>query len=85
MINQQMVDKDVWNNVVKSSLTVQQLRSVIRSSMFLKDKYDAAGAFQKLKARLVTGGYKQDKSLYEDLSSPTVSIESVFLILDTKA
>ena len=50
--------------------------------MFLKDKYDAAGDFQKLKARLVAGGDKQDKNLYEDLSSPTVSIESVFMILD---
>ena len=29
--------------------------------------------FEKLKARLVAGGNQQDKDLYNDLSSPTVS------------
>ena len=39
--------------------------------MFLKKKkYTAAGAFEKLKARLVAGGDRQDKSLYADSSSP---------------
>jgi hypothetical protein len=48
--------------------------------MFLKDKYLASGAFERFKARLVAGGDMQDKSLYENLSSPTASTTSVLTI-----
>jgi hypothetical protein len=36
---QKMVDKRVWHGVKASSLTSGQRQSIIRSSMFLKDKY----------------------------------------------
>jgi hypothetical protein len=49
--------------------------------MFLKDKFLASGAFERFKARLVAGGNGQDRSLYENLSSPTVATTSVFTIL----
>ena len=49
--------------------------------MFLKQKNNPNGSFLKLKARLVAGGDQQDKSLYEDLSSPTVSTSAVFTLL----
>ena len=55
-------------------------RSTIRSSMFLKGKYHPDGTFDKLKARLVAGGDQQDKSLYTDLSSATVSTSAVFTL-----
>jgi len=48
--------------------------------MFIKDKYLASGAFERFKARLVAGGDMQDKSLYENLSSPTASTTSVLTI-----
>ena len=48
--------------------------------MFLKEKFLSTGMFDKLKARLVAGGNMQDKALYEDISSPTVSTTSVFII-----
>jgi hypothetical protein len=41
--------------------------------MFLKDKYLATSIFERLKARPVAGGDQQDKSVYENLSSPTVA------------
>jgi Reverse transcriptase (RNA-dependent DNA polymerase) len=44
-----------------------------------------AGSFEKLKARLVVGGNQQDKTLYEDLAAPTVSISSVFAVLSVAA
>jgi len=50
----------------------------LRSSMFLKEKYDGLGRFEKLKGRLVADGRMQDKSLYSDKISPTASIESIF-------
>jgi hypothetical protein len=49
--------------------------------MFLKEKYDSRGIFEKLKARLAAGGDVQDKSLYDNISSPTVQTNSVFIEL----
>ena len=76
----QMLDKRVWHGVHTSSLTPLQRSAIIRSSMFLKDKYLASGAFERFKARLVAGGNQQDKGLYDDLSSPTVATSSVLTI-----
>ena len=53
--------------------------------MFLKQKNNPDGSFNKLKARLVAGGDQQDKGLYEDLSSPTVSTSAVFTLLAVAA
>jgi hypothetical protein len=53
---QQMVNKNVWHGVHSTDLAIAERKAVIRSSMFLKDKYMASGAFDKLKARLVAGG-----------------------------
>jgi hypothetical protein len=57
----------------------------IRSHMFLKEKFDARGLFKKMKARLVGGGNTQDRSLYESVSSPTVSISAAFIIASIAA
>jgi len=77
----QIVDKGVWEVISKSELTRAQLRKVIRSSMFLKEKFTSSGEFDKLKARLVAGGDSQDKTLYDNLSSPTVAQETVMMVL----
>ena len=45
--------------------------------MFMKRKNNPDGSFQKLKSRLVAGGDQQNKELYDDLSSPTVSTSAV--------
>ena len=54
---------------------------IIRSSMFLKENLLASGEFEKLKARLVASKDQQDKTLYDDLSAPTVKTSSVFTLL----
>jgi hypothetical protein len=77
---QQMVTKKVWHGVHRSKLSMAQRHAVLRSSIFLKDKYLASGDFEKFKARLVAGGDGQDKELYENLSSPTVATSSVLTI-----
>jgi hypothetical protein len=77
---QQLLDKKVWHGVHASDLTHHERSHVIRSSMFLKDKYNPSGGFDKFKARLVAGGDGQDKSLYECLSSPTVATSSVMIV-----
>jgi hypothetical protein len=75
---QQMHDKRVWHGVHMRNLTKAQKRAIIRSSMFLKDKYFASGAFEKFKARLVAGGDQQDRTIYEDLAAPTAATANVF-------
>ena len=81
----QMLDKKVWMPIEGAKLTAPQRSAVIRSSMFLKRKNNADGTFLKLKARLVAGGDQQDKNLYDDLSSPTVSTSAVFTLLAVAA
>jgi hypothetical protein len=76
----QMDKKRVFHPRDPKTLTRKQLKAVIRSSIFLKEKYLPSGEFEKLKARLVAGGHMQDKSLYEDISSPTVSTSAVFAV-----
>jgi hypothetical protein len=41
----QLVDKKVWYEVKLTNLSQVQRKAIIRSSMFLKDKYIASGAF----------------------------------------
>ena len=80
-----MLDKRVWAPVMGGKLSAMQRATTIRSSIFLKQKNNPDGSFYKLKARLVAEGDQQDKSLYEDLSSPTVSTSAVFTLLAVAA
>jgi hypothetical protein len=54
---------------------------ILRSHMFLVEKYLADGAFDKIKARLVADGRDQDATMYPNKASPTVAIHSVFTAL----
>ncbi len=51
-----------WDN-----LSNNQKATIIRSYMFLKEKFEV-GVFTKLKARLVADGWTQDQSFYSDYS-----------------
>ena len=82
---QQMLKKEVWKPVDVGKLTPLQRKSIIITSMFLKEKQKPDGSFDKLKARLVAGGHMQDRSVYEDISSPTVSWTSVCMLLNIAA
>ena len=81
----QMMSKKVWEPVHVSSLNGTDRSRIIRSQMFLKEKFLPTGEFEKLKARLVAGGDQQDKNLYEDSSSPTVSTSAVLTVLSIAA
>jgi hypothetical protein len=76
----QLCEKRVFVGVHWDKLTPAQRHKTIRSSLFLKEKHDANGKFEKLKARLVAGGDMQDRSVYTDVSSPTVALQAVFMI-----
>ena len=68
-------------------LTDGQRKRIIRSKMFLKEKFFPDGTFDKLKCRIVAGGDMQDRSEYgeEETSSPTVSLSSVYLVVSVAA
>ena len=78
----QLDDKCVIKPVLASDLDDQAKKAIIRSSLFLKEKYLPDGTFDKLKARLVAGGHLQDRSLYmdEEITSPTAALSSVFMM-----
>ena len=69
--------KAVLKPVLRANLSGKQRRKIIRSSMFLKEKFDGMGKFEKLKGRLVADGRMQDRSLYADKHSPTAKLESI--------
>ena len=77
---QQMLDKNVFHPVSTRAMSDEQRKSVICSSIFLKEKYRSDGTFDKLKGRLVAGGHMQDRSMFEDNSSPTVATTSTFML-----
>jgi glucose-6-phosphate-specific signal transduction histidine kinase len=54
---------------------------VLTCHMFLVEKFLANGDFDKMKARLVSHGNKQNKEDFPDRSSPTVAIHSVMMVL----
>jgi hypothetical protein len=78
---QQIVDKRVWAYMKTSDLSKTQMKKVIRSLIFVKEKVDASGKYVKTKARLVAGGDGQDKTVYDDISAPTVSLEVVMMVI----
>jgi hypothetical protein len=81
----QMVTRMVWTPVHTHQLTDLERGRIIRSSMFLEEKFFPTGEFEKLKARLVAGGHMQNKNLYEDLSAPTVATASLLSLLSVAA
>jgi hypothetical protein len=54
-------EKKVLKPTMWSRLSRSDKQKVIRSSMFLKEKYDAFGVFEKLKGRLVADRRMQNK------------------------
>jgi hypothetical protein len=62
------------------SLTALQRKKLLRTSSFVKEKFLSTGEFDKLRARLVMGGHEQDRSLYPDTSSPTISTDALLMI-----
>lgn len=76
----QIVDMESWSAVDVSKCSREELKMIISSSTFLKEKYSPEGIFQKLKARLVANGQQQDREIYTDGSSPTVSTTAVFFV-----
>jgi len=81
----QLLSKNTFTPLHRSTIPRAKQRSIIRSSIFLKEKFDASGVFTKLKARLVANGAQQDRDLFDNISSPTVSLSSLLIMLTIAA
>ena len=77
----QMLDKDVFIPVDRRVLTREQIRTILSSSIFVKEKFMPAGDFDKLKARFVGGGNWQDRDDYLDVSSPAAALASLMMVV----
>ena len=72
----QMEDRDVFQILP----TLPRGAKALRTHFVLDEKFDAAGNFEKLKARLVADGNHQNKETFEQVASPTARITSVKLL-----
>ena len=72
------IEKDVWECLDATYITT----NAIPSKMFLTPKTHPNGELDRVKGRIVAGGHRQDRSLYEgkEISSPTVELTSVLTI-----
>ena len=77
-----MLDYKVGHYVHQKDLTYQQNHNILRSFMFIKQKFFPDGTMDKLKARLVADGSQQGRHLYDLVSSATVSLQVVFLLFN---
>jgi len=77
----QLLERKSWYGVHLSNIPEAERKRIIPCKMFVKEKFTASGAFDKIKSRLVAGGHRQDARLYKDkASAPTVSTCCVFAI-----
>ena len=78
----QLDRKGVLKPLMWSSLGRKRREKILRSFMFLKEKRNSSGIFERLKARLVANGKQQDKSLYDEsqISSPTAMLSSILMV-----
>ena len=69
------IQKDVWEYLEPTYVT----KGAIPSRMFFTQKKLPNGDIDRIKGRIVAGGHRQDRSLYDDneISSPTVALTSV--------
>ncbi|KAA8497592.1 Retrovirus-related Pol polyprotein from transposon TNT 1-94 [Porphyridium purpureum] len=62
------------------SLSEAERKQILPTHIFLREKLDADGSIQKIKARVVAGGNHQDPAVYPKKSSPTVATDSLLLL-----
>ena len=62
-------------------INIDDRNRIINSILLLKEKINADGTFNKMKARFVANGARQDKNIYDCISSPTASIPALFAVI----
>ena len=65
----QMIQFEVWDLTKRQELSLGEVKRIIPGSLFQKEKLFSDGTFDKLKARLVAGGHRQDITLSHQQST----------------
>ena len=77
-----MLDYKVGHYIKYEDISPSNKKNILRSFMFIKQKFFPNGNMNKLKARLVADGSQQGRHLYDFISSATVSLQVVFLLFN---
>ena len=77
----QVHEKDVWQLVFPKEVTKEMLDKLIPLIMLNKEKCFSNGVFDKVKARLVALGCRQQLMEDELKEAPTASIQSFYLVI----
>ena len=77
-----MLSYQVGHYVRYDQIPKRYRQNLLSSFMFVKHKKKPDGRYDKTKARLVGNGKQQRKHLYNVIASSTVSLTSVFLLLN---
>ena len=82
----QLVETGTFQPLMWDDLSIKRQRKVLRSFMFLKNKYEGKRLI-KLKARLVGDGSKQCREDFDStqISSPTVNLMSLLMVMGIAA
>lgn len=80
-----LIKKETLNPVLLKDMSKRQRKRIIRTCVFLKEKYDSRGVFEKLKARLVANGKQQSREDVPNRESPTVATVNLFIMLSIAA
>ena len=76
---QQYIDKKTLRRVLVNEVIPKD--QIIPFKAFAKEKKDADGNFKSLKTRGVARGDRQKPTIYEKISSPTASTQSLFTVI----
>ena len=76
-----MIDYSVGHFIHYEDIPESKRANILRSFMFIREKYKPSKTHDKLKARLVGDGSHQGSNTYDIISSTTVDLCSVFLLL----
>ncbi|CAN0030781.1 unnamed protein product, partial [Sphacelaria rigidula] len=74
---QAFIARDVFDPVYRRDVPADKV--IIPSKDIYSEKLDSEGKLIRVKGRYVAGGHRQDRSVYDDVSSPTVASEAIFI------
>ena len=77
---QHVKEKQTWHPVHLKDIPEESRKQILNSYVLYKQKYKSDGTLDKYKCRVVGGGERQDRTIYDDVSSPTGSTISLFTL-----
>jgi len=77
-----MIQYNVGTYIKYKDISYELRRFILPSFMFIKHKHRPDGTYERTKARIVGDGSKQTADMFDIISSSTVTLTSVFLLLN---